>query len=145
MNHTKREININDIICDCDYHIAFCTKYKKSILINEVKELLEDILKEEAKKLSVEIKELNIHEYYVHLFISCHTVPGIHIVIKTLKNRSAKILMDTFPKLKSSMPNMWTRKYLCSTKPTLDVNLMKVYIESEITRSKKNSHKQEHL
>ncbi|MFL8710899.1 IS200/IS605 family transposase [Clostridioides sp. GD02377] len=137
MNLTTKEININDIICDCDYHIAFCTKYKKDVLINEVKEMLEDILKEEAKKLCVEIKEINIHENYVHLFISCHTVPGVHIVIKKLKDRSAKMLMDTFPKLKSSMPNMWTRKYFCSTSPTLDVNLMERYIESEITRSKK--------
>ncbi|MDM9944049.1 transposase [Clostridioides difficile] len=99
--------------------------------------MLENILKEEAKKLCIEIKKINIHENYVHLSISCHIVPGVHIVIKKLKNRSAKILMDTFPKLKSSMPNMWTRKYFFSTKSTLYVNLMERYVESEITKSKK--------
>ena len=47
----------NNIVFSCKYHIVWCPKYRRKVLIDEVEIRLKEIIYEIAKELKVEILE----------------------------------------------------------------------------------------
>lgn len=98
------------------FHVVFCPKYRRPVLVDEVAVRLREILLETAAELDVKILSMEIMPDHVHLFISFDPRLMLHKVIKIFKGTSAGILREEFPGLKSRLPSMWTRSYLsCST------------------------------
>ncbi|MDP3014774.1 MAG: IS200/IS605 family transposase, partial [Candidatus Subteraquimicrobiales bacterium] len=55
-----------------NYHVIWCPKRRKPVLVGKVKQRLEQIIKEVAKEKDVEILNLNIQPDHVHNFISAY-------------------------------------------------------------------------
>ena len=51
------------------YHIIFCPKYRRKVLINGIDERLKEVLYDIAKEIDVEIKTLEVMPDHVHMFI----------------------------------------------------------------------------
>lgn len=47
-----------DITYDCKYHIIFCTKYRKPILVGEAKNMLKEIMPYKEDELGAEIHSI---------------------------------------------------------------------------------------
>lgn len=43
-----------NIVFDCKYHIIWCPKYRKKVLVGEVENMLKKLLKEKANELGAE-------------------------------------------------------------------------------------------
>ena len=97
-------INKNGIVYTNQFHIIFSPKYKKPVLTGNVEKRLKEILYEEADKMDVEIKALEIMPDHVHMFIEFDPRLMLHKVVKQFKGKSSHILREEFPFLKSSMP-----------------------------------------
>ena len=52
------------------YHIVFCPKYRRKVLVGDIERDLRQILYDIAKEKDVEIKALEIMPDHVHMFIS---------------------------------------------------------------------------
>lgn len=127
----------SNIVYDCKYHIIWCPKYRKQVLIGDVERMLKNILPRKAEELGAEIIEMETDTDYVHLLISCDPKFGIHKVVKGLKGFSSKVLRENFPHLKSTMPSMWTNSYFCRTVGSISLEVVKQYIENQQVRTKK--------
>ena len=97
------------------YHVIFCPKYRRKVLVDDIEKDLKDIFFEVAHEKEVEIKALEIKPDHVHMFISFDPRQPLHGLIKLFKGRSSRILRDRYPKLKSRIPSIWTRSYFCCT------------------------------
>ncbi|KPI54180.1 transposase [Clostridioides difficile] len=120
-----------NITYDCKYHIMFCPKYRKPVLVGEVKNMLKEIMPYKADELGAEIIEMEINKDHVHLLILCDPQFGIH---KVVKGFSSRVLRENFQHLKSSM---WTNSYFVGTVGTISLEVVKQYINNHPVRSKK--------
>jgi putative transposase len=113
------------------YHIIFCPKYRRPVLVDEIEKDLREIFFEVAKEKQIEIKALEIMPDHVHIFISFDPRQPLHELIKLFKGRSSRILRDKYPKLKSRIPSLWTRSYFCCTIGHISEDTIKKYIEEQ--------------
>ena len=113
------------------YHIIFCPKYRRKVLINGIDERLKEILYDIAEEIDVEIKALEVMPDHVHMFIEFDSRINLHNVVKRLKGRSSHILREEYPSLKKKLPSLWTRSYFSCTIGHISEETIKQYVESQ--------------
>lgn len=129
MNEFKS--NNNNILYACQYHIVWCPKYRRKVLIDGVDVRLKEIIKEVAQEKRCEIIELEVMPDHVHLLISIDPQFGVQQVIKIMKGRSSRYLRQEFPWLKSRLPTLWTNSYFVATVGGAPLDVVKRYIENQ--------------
>lgn len=67
----------HNIVFECKYHVVFCPKYRKKVLIEPVDIRLKELFLEKAMELRAEIVEMEIMPDHVHLLIKCDPQFGI--------------------------------------------------------------------
>ena len=113
------------------YHVIWCPKYRRPVLIGEVETRLKEILLEVAKEMDVTIKAMEIMPDHVHLFLDFDPRLSLHVVVKSMKGRSARVLRSEFPSLKTRLPSLWTRSYFMCTVGHVNEDTIKQYIEAQ--------------
>ena len=113
-----------------NYHIVFCPKYRRHILVGKIKGRMEEIMEEVAQMNGWGIISKEIMPDYVHLFVSADTLTKPHIVVKRFKGRSSRLLRKEFPEL-LKMPTLWTRSYFIATAGNVSASVIKKYIEQQ--------------
>ncbi|MBG9787787.1 transposase [Brevibacillus laterosporus] len=125
----------NNIVFDCKYHVVFCPKYRKKVLIEPVDVRLKELFLEKAQELRTKVVEMEIMPDHVHLLITCDPQFGIHRIVKHLKGYTSRGLRMEFRHLKSRLPSLWTNSYFVATVGTVQLDVIKKYIESQKERS----------
>ncbi|QST02527.1 IS200/IS605 family transposase (plasmid) [Pontibacillus sp. ALD_SL1] len=120
-----------NVVYSCKYHVVWCPKYRRKVLIDGVDERLKVILQEVAEKLDSEIIEMEIMEDHVHLLVDVDPQFGINKLIKKMKGTSSRLLREEFPWLKSRIPSLWTNSYFVSTVGGATLDTVKLYIENQ--------------
>lgn len=121
----------NNIVYKCKYHVIFCPKYRRHVLVNGVDERFKEIALEVSRELRFEIESMEVMPDHVHLLISCDPQFGIHKVIKRIKGRTSHDLREEFRDLRTRLPTLWTNSYFCSTVGGAPLSVVKEYIESQ--------------
>lgn len=123
----------NNVVYSCKYHVVWCPKYRRKILTDGVDVRLKDLLLEYAKKISVDVIEMDVLPDYIHLLIEVDPQLGIHKAIKSLKGYTSKILRSEFSFLRTKLPTLWTNSYFVTTADNVSLEIIKKYIESQKT------------
>jgi putative transposase len=113
-----------------NYHLVWCPKRRKPVLVGGVKRRLEQILREAAKEKGVEILALEVQPDHLHLFISAYPQLPVHKLVKALKGRSSHHLRREFPHL-LRLPSLWTNSYFVSTAGKVSNKTTQKYIETQ--------------
>lgn len=121
----------NNVTYSCKYHVVWCPKYRRSVLVGGIDARLKEIVHELAAETRVEIIELEIMPDHVHILCEVDPQFGIHRFVKLLKGRSSFLLRKEFPKLKSRLPTLWTNSYFVSTVGGAPLSVIKQYIEQQ--------------
>ena len=121
----------NNVVYACSYHVIFCPKYRRSVLIDGVDERLKVIAYEEAKKMDVTIREIEIMPDHVHILMDVDPQLGVHTAIKRIKGVSSRLLREEFLWLKSRIPALWTNSYFVATTGGATLEAVKAYIENQ--------------
>lgn len=116
-----------------NYHLIWCPKRRKKVLVGEIKTRLEQIINEVAKEKNIEILALEVMPDHLHLFVSSHPNILVHNLIKAFKGRSSNILRKEYPEL-LKLPSLWTHSYFISTAGNVSSETIKKYIEAQNTR-----------
>lgn len=119
---------------ECDYSIVFCTKYRKEILVDEVKELLEQQLKLFFQQEGLFLNSYQIESNYVYLQVSIDPQLSVSQVVRRLKAETSTVLKQTFKKLTQVLPSIWTFNYWCTTKGSLTKSMILDYVETQPKR-----------
>lgn len=120
----------NTSVSMVNYHIIFCPKYRRHILVDGIKRRLEEIIRDVAMENGWEVIAKEIMPDHVHLFVSADTRTRPEIVVKRFKGRSSRYLRNEFPEL-LKMPTLWTRSYFLSTAGNVSASTIKKYIEQQ--------------
>jgi putative transposase len=116
-----------------NYHIIWCPKRRRKVLLDRVKTRLEELIRETAPLLECEILALEILSDHLHLFVSATPQWAPNQIIARLKGTSSRILRQEFPLLRR-MPSLWTRSYFISTAGNVSSDTIRRYIEAQSTR-----------
>ncbi|MFA5758889.1 MAG: IS200/IS605 family transposase, partial [Clostridia bacterium] len=112
------------------YHIIWCPKYRKNLLVNEIKEKLTEIINSISNQNNCTIKSLEVMPNHVHLLISLDYKISVQKFMKLIKGRSSNELRSKFPEL-LKMSTLWTRSFFVSSIGNISENTVKNYIESQ--------------
>lgn len=121
----------NNIIFSCKYHVVWCPKYRRKVLIEGVDERLKELIVDVAVKHQAEIIEMEIMPDHVHLLVEVEPQYGIHRLIRQIKGQTSRILRQEYPWLKSRIPTLWTNSYFVSTVGGTPFAQIKQYIEQQ--------------
>ncbi len=121
----------NHIVYSCKYHVIWCPKYRRPVLVDEVEERLKQIVRQVCAETKCEIIELEVMPDHVHLLVECDPQFGIHRLIKLIKGRSSFLIRKEFPKVKSRIPTLWTHSYFVSTVGGAPLSIIMQYIENQ--------------
>ena len=113
------------------YHLIWCPKYRKRVLIGAVEKRIKQLLNEKAKEMGLVIEEMEIMPDHVHLFIKCDPTDNPQFIVKNLKGYTSFFLRKEFPHIKSRMPCMWTRSFYCESIGHISESSIKKYIEQQ--------------
>ena len=139
-NVNKYKSNRN-IVYSCKYHIVWCPKYRRKVLVGEVKKRLKEIIQEVAKECDVEIIEMETDKDHIHILCEVDPQFGVNKFVKLVKGRSSRILRDEFPHLKSKLPTLWSNSYFVSTVGGAPLEVIKQYIENQQTSEREKEKK----
>lgn len=116
-----------------NYHLIWCPKRRKKVLVGDIKTRLEQIITEVAKEKNIKILALEIMPDHLHLFVSSHPNIPVHNLIKAFKGRSSNILRKEYPDL-LKLPSLWTHSYFISTAGNVSSETIQKYIEGQNKR-----------
>ncbi len=130
MDETSYKSNRN-VCYACHYHVVWCPKYRRKVLVSPIEERLKQIIREVCQEHQAEIEELEVMPDHVHLLASVDPQFGIHRLMKLVKGRSSRLLRQEFPVLKRKLPTLWTNSYFVSTTGGAPLSIIKEYIEQQ--------------
>lgn len=113
-----------------NFHLIWCPKRRKKVLVGAVKESLDAILREVANEKGTPVLALEIMPDHLHLFISAYPTLSVHKLVKAFKGRSSRLLRDEFPELRK-LPSLWTHSYFVSTAGNVSSATIQKYIEEQ--------------
>lgn len=121
-----------DHICySCQYHVIFCTKFRRKLLNDDIKTDFLNILNNVSVDMDFNVIAVEVMQDHVHILIDINPKYNITSIIKQIKGRSSKILRDKYPELKSRVPSLWTNSKFISTVGSVDLEHIKRYIEEQ--------------
>lgn len=121
----------NNVIYSCKYHVVWCPKYRRKVLVGAVEDRLKCLIRQIAKERQSEIIELEIMPDHVHLLVEVDPQYGIHKLVKQIKGQTSRNLRQEFPSIKSRLPTLWTNSYFVSTVGGAPLSIIKQYIENQ--------------
>ncbi|MGD0879453.1 MAG: IS200/IS605 family transposase [Anaerolineales bacterium] len=128
----KRDFKSNHhVLYSCKYHVVFCPKYRRKVLVGGVEKRLKEIIDQVAQEQPCEVLELEVMPDHVHLLCEVDPQFGVHKFVKRIKGRSSRLHRQEFPQLKSRLPTLWTHSYFVSTVGGAPIAILKQYIGNQ--------------
>jgi putative transposase len=116
---------------NCSYHIIFCPKYRRKVLIGGVDIRCKELLIEKTKEHGWTIEKMEVMPDHVHIFIRATPNDAPNFIVSQLKGYTAFLLRKEFPHLKSRLPSLWTRSYFVESIGHISEDTILKYIESQ--------------
>ncbi len=121
----------NGSVFSLKYHLVFCPKYRRPVLVGEVEKRLKELLTQKAEEIDVTIEALEVMPDHVHMFVSTDPTEAPQRLANQFKGYTSRILRQEFPHLKSRLPSLWSRSYFVSSTGRVSEETVKRYIEAQ--------------
>ena len=113
------------------YHIVWCPKFRRPVLVNAVADRLRELLTEKAAELGMEIQALEIRPDHVHLFVEADPTRCVAEILNRLKGYTSRVLREEFPSLRSRLPTLWSRSYYAGSVGHVSTATVERYIADQ--------------
>ena len=113
------------------YHLVWCPKYRRSVLVGDIADRLKELLKQKADEMKAIVHSLEVMPDHVHLFVESEPTQAPAHIVAQFKGFSSKILRGEFPSLRSRLPTLWSRSYYISSVGSVTASAIQHYIESQ--------------
>jgi putative transposase len=121
----------NNVVYSCKYHIIFCPKYRRKVLVQGVDVRFKEIVMTLAAEMGVDVLQFEVMPDHVHLLCGIDPQLGVHKFVKRLKGRSSRLLRQEFDWLRSRLPTLWTNSYFVATVGSAPLAVIKQYVENQ--------------
>lgn len=118
------------------YHVVWCVKYRRKVLINDVEQSLKKELLATAHSLGVCISAMECMPDHIHLLLDCSPQHYIPTIVKILKGNSARHLFMLHPSLKDKLwdGHLWNPSYFVATVSEQTSRQIEEYISRQKSR-----------
>lgn len=113
------------------YHIVFCPKYRRPILVGDIELRLKQLLQEKAIEIGAVLHALEVMPDHLHLFVESDPTWGVAEIVNRFKGHTSHILRKEFPSLRSKLPTLWSRAYFAATVGSVSADVIQHYIEMQ--------------
>lgn len=113
------------------YHLVWCPKYRRSVLIGDIADRLKIVLGEKAAEMKAVIHSLEVMPDHVHLFVESDPTQAPTHIAAQFKGYSSRILRSEYPSLRSRLPTLWSRSYYIASVGSVTASAIQHYIESQ--------------
>lgn len=131
VNPSKKYKSTDTCRYSCQYHVVFCPKYRRSVLLEPIQERMKEIIKEKQEEYDFELLDIEILPDHVHMIIDVSPQVGIYPTVTKLKGVTSRIIREEFPEIKSKLPTLWSSGKFISTVGAVTLEIVKKYIESQ--------------
>ena len=117
-----------------EYHIVWCTKYRRKVLSGPVEIRLKELLSTLAKENETAILEMEVMEDHVHLLIQASPQVFLPTLLKIFKGVSARLLFEEFGSvLKEKLwgGHLWNPSYFIATVSEQTESQIRTYIQEQ--------------
>jgi len=91
------------------YHLVFCPKYRKPVLVGAVEERLKALLDAKAQELKVTLHPLDVMPDHVQMCVESDPSMAPATLAAQLKDSTSRLLRQGFRHLRSPLPSLWSR------------------------------------
>lgn len=130
-NKSKQYKSTNHLVYSCQYHVIFCPKYRRKVLVDNIETRLKELILEKQEEYGYEVIDMEIMPDHVHLLLDVNPMIGIVTIVSKIKGYTSKTLRDEFPTLKKRIPTLWTHSRFISTVGAVTLEVVKKYIEEQ--------------
>jgi len=112
-------------------HIVWITKYRYHVLQGDVQLRCRDILRQICNALDINILKGSLSKDHVHMHISYPPQICISDIVKRLKGRSSRMLLQEFPELHRKYwgCHFWGIGYGCWSTGNISEEVISAYLE----------------
>jgi len=130
---TKKYHTDHSIVFSCQYHVIWCPKYRKNVLVPPIDRRLKELIVQKQDEYGYTIIGIEVMPDHVHLLLDVDPRIGINKVVAQIKGWTSHSLRKEFPSLKR-LPSLWTRSKFISTVGAVTLEVVKGYIEEQKNR-----------
>jgi putative transposase len=113
------------------YHIWFVTKYRKSVLKNDIEVVVKSTFADCIQRHKYEILALETNNDHVHMLVCVENRIELAKVVRTLKAVSAREILNTPHYRKRNAQHFWARRYGYKKIEPRHVGRVKHYIQNQ--------------
>ncbi len=121
----------NKSVFNVGYHLIWCPKYRRNVLVGSVETRLKELLVQKAGELGTSIEKMEVMPDHVHLFVKADPTMSPHFIVQQLKGYTSRTLRQEFPTLRSRLPTLWTRSYYVESVGHISESVIRKYIEDQ--------------
>lgn len=127
MEHRKSSHNVHNL----QVHLVWITKYRYKVLTGDVQFRCRDILRQVSNSLDIEILKGVVSKDHIHLHISYPPKLSVSDIVKRLKGRSSRLLLEEFPELKRRYwgGHFWSIGYGCWSVGNITDEILSTYLD----------------
>jgi len=113
------------------YHLVWCSKYRRPVLVSPVDRRLKTLLHRVAEEYEITIHTLEVMPDHVHLFLEADPTLCVAEIANRLKGNTSHALRKEFPHLRSRLPTLWSRSYYAGSIGSVSEATIRRYIEGQ--------------
>ena len=127
--------------CSLQYHLVWCTKYRKKVLKNGIDTECEEMLQNLAEEYKFQILAMEVMPDHIHLLVDCKPQFYISDMIKIMKGNLARQMFLAHPELKKELwgGHLWNPSYCAITVSDRSRDQVLAYIEGQKEKEKKKA------
>ena len=120
-------------VYDLKYHIVWITKYRRPVLQGEIAVRVRELIRQTCATLDVYIVSGHVSMDHVHLLVSVPPKVSVSELVKRLKGRSSRRMLDEYNELRRQFwgRHLWARGYFAASTGNVTDEIIKQYIESQ--------------
>ena len=119
------------IVYSCQYHVIFCPKYRRAVLVDAVAARLKQLILDKQHDYGYAVMQQEIMPDHVHLLLDVDPRVGIASVVAKIKGYTSHELREQFPWLKKRLPTLWTRSKFISSVGAVTLDVVQQYIANQ--------------
>lgn len=131
VNNPKKYKKDSHLKYSCQYHVVFCPKYRRKVLIDGVDERLKELVMEKQDDYGYEVIDMEVMPDHVHLLLDVNPKIGIYKIISKIKGYTSNVMRKEFKSLRTRIPTLWTLSRFISSVGSVSLETIKKYIEDQ--------------
>ena len=123
-----------EIVYSCQYHVLFCSKWRRKVLSEQVAEHLRTLIEEKQEEFGYHLIDIDVTLDHVHLLLEIPPDKSVASVVKRIKGHTSHVLRGSYLELRSRIPTLWTRVSLISSMGNVALNDIETFLDEQRRR-----------